>query len=174
MVMRLSNIRALLTQVSLVLCVVFCSHGARANGIVGDFNYDGLIDVVDADLMTDEIAAGTNLLSFDLTSDGSVDLADLDNWFGHYSSYSGVPLAIALVDVNFDTVNTAADYMTIQFNLLSTSSSFSDGDLNATGIVDTADLDLYMSRGGVVPEPSTLSVLLLGSIVVRKRKALRI
>jgi DNA-binding beta-propeller fold protein YncE len=45
-----------------------------------DFNNDGLIDCVDVDSLVTEIAAGTNNLSFDLTSDGFVNVADLDEW----------------------------------------------------------------------------------------------
>ena len=171
--MRLFNIKTALTAIASTLFALCLSHTAQANGLFGDFNYDMIVDIADADLMTGEIAAGTNAVAFDLTDDGVVDLGDLDSWFSYYSTFSGVPLAIALVDVDFSGSNTAWDYHIIQSNLLSSSSSFSDGDLNASGLVDTVDLNLYISRGGVVPEPSTVSVLLLGGLLARRRRALK-
>ncbi|HER35406.1 MAG TPA: hypothetical protein ENO19_08080, partial [Halothiobacillaceae bacterium] len=124
-----------------------------------DFNGDGLLNANDADLMTDVISAGTNDVSFDLNGDGVVDLSDLDIWFWLYSVASGVTPDVALVDVNFDTLNNLTDYMILLNNRGMSSSRWTDGDLNATGTVDNADLTLYMVRGGVGPGLVTQGVV---------------
>ena len=55
---------------------------ARLNTVLGDpdFNNDGQLNCTDIDALVAEIAAGTNSSLFDLTGDGLVDIADLDEW----------------------------------------------------------------------------------------------
>ena len=129
----------------------------------GDFDRDGSLGSLDVDALTLEIAAGTNNVTFDLNGDGLVDLSDIDVWFPLYSANAGVPLAIALVDVDFNGLNNVADYLLIQTNLNLPSPRFTDGDLNADGFVSASDLALYTVRGGLVPnsvpEPTTLVLL---------------
>ncbi len=45
-----------------------------------DFNHDTLIDCADINALTTEIAAGTHNLTYDLTGDGLVTIADRDAW----------------------------------------------------------------------------------------------
>jgi hypothetical protein len=135
-----------------------------------DFSQDGLLNEVDVNLLTAEIAAGTSNLVFDVNVDGAVNADDLDGWFPLYSTESGVPLATALVDVNFDTVNTIADFQIIQSNLLVATTDFTAGNLNADSLVDVSDRNLYIIRGGVVPEPATLVLTALGLLAVAGRR----
>ena len=46
--------------------------------VTTDFNGDGVLNCTDIDALVAEIAAGTNISLFDLTGDGLVDIADLD------------------------------------------------------------------------------------------------
>ncbi len=134
---------------------------ARAFG--ADINADGLINEFDVNLLTGGIATGSGDPALDVNLDGNVDTFDLDDWFNAYSFESGVPLAIALVDVDFDQVNTIADLQIIEANLGVFTTNFTDGNLFPDTLVDSVDRDLYVSRGGiVVPEPASGLLVLLG------------
>ncbi len=161
-------IRTAICAVSFSFLFLFCLPPAQAGGVspllVGDIDMDGDIDDVDVNLLTAEVEAGTGDFLFDINGDGLVDLFDLDEWFVIYSSDSGVPLSTALVDVNFDKANTAADFQIIQSNLSQSITDLTGGNLlpDGSGLVNQIDLDLYISRGGVVPEPSALLLAGLG------------
>jgi len=149
---------------TLTALVFLGAQSVLATALTGDFDFDGDIDSVDVNLLTAEIESGFHDPTFDVDGDGLVTLPDLDEFFLFYSAESGVPLAIALVDINFDKVNTVADYQILQTNLSALTTDFTSGNLNADSSVDTADRSLYLSRGGVVPEPMG-STLVLAAIV---------
>jgi hypothetical protein len=161
--MRLRDSEMFVFLFILTVLLLPVAHTARAVPLyAADFDANGALDSGDVNLLTAEIAAETNDPSFDLNDDGLVDTLDLDDWFSAYSDFSSVPLSTALVDVNFDTTNTVADFQIIQVNLLITTTNFTDGNLNADHWVDSLDRDLYIARGGVVPEPSTLLLAAIG------------
>ena len=138
--------------------VFSCADTALAvPALVGDFDSDADLDGDNADLLTAENAAATHDFNFDVDGDSLVNLVDLDLWFPLYSTESGVPLATALVDIDFSMVNEVADFQIIQSNLSVATTNFTDGNLNADSVVDVADRNFYISRGGVVPEPATLT-----------------
>ena len=136
----------LLTSV-LMAAVIFTSVSATAlAGPVGDFDADGGVNGADANILADGIATGTIQNWFDMDGSGSINPADLDYWFLYYSIDSGVPLATALVDINFDGLNTLADFQVIQSHLAVATTQVTQGNLYADGIVDATDMDLYISR----------------------------
>ena len=142
---------------------------------IADFNGDGIVDSTDVNLLTTEISAGSNTLSFDINSDGLVNLIDLDDWFPIYSvDNGGVPdVSTARVDINFDLSNTLLDLLVIQNNQSLVSSLFTSGDINADGVVNGLDITRYVSLGGVVPVPAALWLFgsgLLGLIGMARRK----
>lgn len=160
--MKVSAVRSII--VVLALCLI-SSPVIAIPSMVGDVNEDGELNSLDADLITMAIAAGGSGPIGDITGDGVVTLLDLDVFFENYSSFNGVPLAVALVDVNFDMVNTSADYYIIRNNQGLPLTAFTAGNLLVDGFVNAADLSLYLSRGGVIPEPAT-GLLLAGLILV--------
>ena len=159
---------AKITAVYVIAIMVLASSGLAGSGppLIGDFNADGDINGFDVNLLAAEIATGTDDPLLDVNLDGAVDTVDLDQWFLNYSIQSGVPLTVALVDVNFDTVNTLADFQIIQANLSIATTDFTDGNLLPDGLVNYADRDLYINRGGVVPEPSAVVFAGLGFLAL--------
>jgi hypothetical protein len=170
---RISYVALLLmTAVFTVVGLACCEQAMATAAAMGDVDLDGDLDADDANLLTAGIAAGSMDLNLDVDFNGVVDSADLDLFFSSYSSENGIPLATALVDVNFDTVNTSADYDIIFNNQGLASTAFTAGNLFVDFGINSLDLNLYLSRGGVVPEPGTicmaLSAMLLG--LSRKRR----
>ena len=159
---------ALIAAIHTTVILVLASPGLAGIGppLLGDFNADGEINRFDVNLLTAEIASGTDDPFLDVNLDGTVNTVDLDQWFLNYSFESGVPLTVALVDVNFDLVNTLADFQIIQANLSIATTDFTDGNLLPDGLVNYADRDLYISRGGLVPEPSAMVLTGLGFLVL--------
>ncbi len=147
--------------------------------VPGDFNGDGVIDVVDVNLLSEAIRAGSQDAQFDLDGSNSVELDDLSNliheklntWYGD-----------ANLDGEFATrdlvqVLEAGKYETQE------SAGWAEGDWNADGIFGTGDLVMALDDGGyergprgdaaAVPEPSGWLLLLMGLVPGLRRHLTR-
>ena len=104
---------------------------ARLNTVLGDpdFNNDGQLNCTDIDALVAEIAAGTNSSLFDLTGDGLVDIADLDEWRvqgGAANLPSGNPYLPG--DANLDSAVDASDFNIWNSHRLSQTPAWCAGD----------------------------------------------
>ncbi|MFV2070420.1 MAG: dockerin type I domain-containing protein, partial [Pirellulales bacterium] len=99
-----------------------------------DFNGNFLLDVGDIDLLRQEIQAGSNGATFDLTQDGAVDFSDLENFVTQkFRTFFG--------DVNLDARVDRSDLAQLQRGLGTEGGvSWADGDLDGDDRVTTSDL----------------------------------
>lgn len=140
-----------------------------------DFSGDGAFNTMDLDLLFDEIDAGNNDASFDLTSDGSVDVDDVSDWLSQVGTVKGYSDTILPGDIDLNGIVDAADLNVVGLNWQSTTpAGWSQGDFNNDEIVDASDLnDLALNwrsditgLAAAVPEPSGLSLLLTATIAI--------
>lgn len=149
--------------------------------VVGpDFNMDGLLNCLDVDGLTMVIAAGTNNPMFDLTGDGFVNSADLNQWLsdaGDVNIGPGRPYKYG--DATLDGVVDGSDFGVWNSNKFTAVAKWCSGDFNADGSVDGSDFGLWNSNKftasdgtSVVPEPLTWSCwvgCVLALVAVRRR-----
>ncbi len=110
----------------------------------GDFNDDGLYDLLDIDALVAEIAAGTHQAVFDLTGDSLVDLADRDAWLAEAGGVNlGLGLRYLLGDANLDGVVDTSDFNLWNAHKFTAVAAWSQGDFNADGVVDTSDFNIW-------------------------------
>lgn len=150
----------------------------RIAGIVrhADFNTDGLLNCLDVDDLVMEIVAGTNSPLFDLTRDGVVDAADLDEWLvqgGAVNLPAGNPYLAG--DANLDGVVDGSDFVVWNANKFTATAAWCDADFNADGVVDGSDFLVWNAHKfmtspspSAVPEPGTgvlacVALVLLGT-----------
>ena len=147
-----------------------------SNNLEGDYDNSGELDTADLDLQAIEISDRTNNLAFDLTGDGFVNGQDREEWV--------VSLANTWFgDADLDGVFNTSDFVTVfQAGRFETgeSASWTQGDWNGDRRFTSADFVKAFQDGGfeqgartgaLVPEPSTLGILLtglLGLLVVRR------
>jgi hypothetical protein len=86
-------------------------------------------------------------------------------------------------DANLDGAVTSADFSQVSANFNATDKVWTDGDYNYDGVVNALDFNLLASNfgspipssglGSLVPEPTTLGILLAGTLAlgVRRRRA---
>ncbi len=123
----------------LLLCVLFLSSNTlRAND--GDFNGDSVWDVADLDALVEEIADGSNDSAFDLTGDGTVNLADRDRWLSVAAMANGYGNSYLAGDTDLDGDVDIFDLLSFRQNYNLPIAQWSAGDFNASGIVNIFDL----------------------------------
>lgn len=148
--------------------------------VVGDFIRDGALGSDDVDALVGEIVAGTNESMFDLTADGAVNSADLDQWLSEASTHNGFSEAYLHGDSNLDGSVDATDLNNLALSWQQDVERWSGGDFDADGRVDVADLNkLALNwRGSIlaaaadnspVPEPSTLFLTVVGLTLACRR-----
>ena len=130
----------------------------------GDFDGDGDYSCSDVDALVSEIVAGENGSMFDLTGDGTVDSADLDEWLaeaGENEIASGNPYLDG--DANLDGFVDGSDFNIWNANKFTSNASWCSGDFNADGSIDASDFNQWNSNRfrssdhvAAVPEPSAL------------------
>ena len=144
----------------------------------GDFNQDGAFDCADIDALVADIAAGTGDLTFDVTGDGVVDAADLDQWLTNAADANGLAGPYLDGDANLDGVVDTSDFNLWNTNKLTSTPAWCSGDFNADGFVDVSDFNIwnlnkFQTSGMVatVPEPSTgcLAFFAIAGVLARKR-----
>ena len=157
------------------------SDGVFLQGLLGDFDGSGVLDVADIDLLTQQSASAGNNATFDLTDDGLVNAADVNEWIRsaeHFFSWVGD----ANLDGQFDTTDlvrvlSAGKYETGQ------AAVWSEGDFNGDGFFNTSDLIAALSDGGYeqgsrtaanfVPEPTPLWPLIFVTLLATPHLRLR-
>jgi hypothetical protein len=172
------------------------SHGLTIvdGTISGDFNGDGAYDCLDIDDLTAAIAGGMNDLTYDMNSDGNVNLDDRDEWLavaGAQNLPSGNPYLPA--DANLDGVVDGVDFITWNSHRFTDDDAFCNGDLNADGFVDGSDFTIwnefkfqssdsmqtplqagftrpFEASPTAVPEPSTCVIMLCGVLLAAGRR----
>jgi Calx-beta domain len=113
----------------------------------GDFNHDGLYNCTDINLLVAQVASGSGNLSFDLTSDGQVNSADVTAWLaqaGAINLPSGNPYRVG--DANLDGVVDGSDFGIWNSNKFTSGGGWCGGDFNADGVTDGSDFGLWNSN----------------------------
>ena len=157
---------------SLVLSVI----ATRA----GDFNGDGVFDCTDVNALVLRIADRSHHEDFDLTGDGLVDAADLQEWLvigGEHnpSITGGNPFLPG--DANLDGFVDAGDFNIWNANKFTHSAAWCNADFNADGAIDAGDFNVWNANKftasnefETVPEPSALALLLSAALIGRRRR----
>ena len=140
----------------------------------GDIDGDGVIGGDDADDLVAGIASGSSDLTFDLTGDGLVDIADLDQWLvvaGAANLPSGNPYLYG--DASLDGVVDVSDFNAWNSNKFTATAAWTMGDFNADGVIDASDFNrwngnkfLSSDAPSMVPEPSTGTLLLFALTLI--------
>ena len=111
----------------------------------GDFDLDGDLDHADLDMLVANIALGpTDPVTFDLTGDGFVSLADRDLWLA-FAGLTNLPITspYRIGDANLYGLVDAADFDVWTQNRFTHVAAWSSADFNADGAVDLADLHIW-------------------------------
>jgi hypothetical protein len=164
------------TPVSAVLGidnVMLIGPGGRS-----DFNFDGMVDVQDIDLLLGEVAAQSKSLRFDRSGDDVVNQDDI-----LYVVTRADELNSYIGDANLDGEFSSADLVLVlaggQYeDDVPLNSTWETGDWNGDREANTGDLVFALQEGGyelgprggpvaaVVPEPASCALILLGSLLL--------
>jgi len=146
-----------------------------------DFDDDLDCDVSDLNAMLLEgpIAGGVTVTpgvndAFDLTGDGEINLADLDEWLAVAGTANGFASPYKLGDATLDGVVDGQDFLVWNGSKFSQSLQWDNGDWNGDGFVDGQDFLLWngnkFSSSVAVPEPGWAAAILLGLISIIGRR----
>lgn len=146
--------------------------------MLGDFSDDLSLGCEDVDALVAEIAGGGMDLQFDLTDDGFVDTADLDEWLEVAGTFN-VGGAYLPGDANLDGAVDGLDFLEWNDNKFTSTAAWCSGDFTADGIVDGQDFLVwnahkFMSSDAMaaVPEPTSQLLLMaaIGLVALARRK----
>ena len=144
----------------------------------GDFDNDGVLTAADIDRLSTAIRDSSTDSAFDLTGDGTVDLADHSRWVTDLKhTWTGD----ANLDGEFNSGDLILVFQAARYEV-GENAGWSEGDWTADGRFDTSDLIAAFTEAGygtgpatagvaAVPEPtagSPLAALLAGLILTRQ------
>jgi len=151
-----------------------------AFALAGDFDGDGDWDIDDVNglLAIGPISSGVTVDGsndqFDLTDDGMINLADLDEWLAVAGTENGFASPYKLGDATLDGVVDGQDFLVWNGSKFSQSLQWDNGDWNGDGFVDGQDFLLWngnrFSSSVAVPEPGWAAAILLGLISIIGRR----
>ena len=153
-----------------------CDFDGNTSCDIGDLN---------ALLLIGPLAAGVSVVpgendAFDLTSDGTIDTADVNQWLADAASRNGFAAPYLDGDSNLDGTVNAADLNNLALNWNDDVLLWSAGDFTADGKVNAADLNALALNwrqsipaasavGMAVPEPSTWFLTFFGLALIWRR-----
>ncbi len=108
-----------------------------------DFDNDGNYDCDDVDALVEQIALGPYDPTFDLNSDSTLDVADLEFWLAAAAGHNGLGSPYRFGDANLDGGVDVSDFNVWNANKFSNIPAWCSGDFNADGVVDISDFNLW-------------------------------
>jgi hypothetical protein len=143
--------------------------------LLADFNGDLSLNIPDIDLLTENVATGTNDPVFDITGDSLVDLADVERWL-EIAGRTNLPSRRSYLfgDANLDARVNSADLGHVGINWQQDTSGWSQGDFNGDGRVDVGDLNmlgLNWVQDASEPAKAALSALPVETLSTRLPRA---
>ncbi len=137
-----------------------------AEGIVGDFNLNGELDLPDVNMLNGEIAAGSHDQTFDLNDDDLVNGLDLNVWV---KDLRNTWFGDANLDSEFNSGDLVAVFAAGKYEV-DLEAGWDEGDWNGDVRFNSGDLVAAFSDGGyeqgprnemnVVPEPTSFAMLI--------------
>ena len=145
-----------------------------SQGLPGDFDGSGVLDVADIDMLSATVRAGTNDPAFDLNDDNTVDHEDRSTWvIGLKNTWFG--------DSNLDGEFNSGDFVAVfsagEFeDAVDGNSTWATGDWNGDGDFTTTDFVIAFSDAGfevgqraaavqAVPEPNGSAVAYISLLI---------
>lgn len=147
-----------------------------------DFNNDFNVNVLDVDSLVGEIVAGKHGGLFDLTGEGIVDDADLNQWLSDAAAHNGFDQEYLAGDSNLDGKVDSIDLNNLALNWRRDDiARWSAGDFTANGRVGSDDLNelalnwrqsipMASPVSAPVPEPSALLLTVVGLALAWRRR----
>ncbi|MCA9171970.1 MAG: hypothetical protein KDB23_30095 [Planctomycetales bacterium] len=168
----------LLTPAGLALLTATIDYalGLAPQGVVGDYDGSGALDVADANLLTQQIASGGADSKFDANKDGTVDSSDISSWIHDIKK-----TWIGDADLNgeFNSGDFVKVFTSGKFEL-DLDAVWEDGDWNGDGRFNSGDFVSAFQDGGyeqglraavsAVPEPGCLGLGLLTLLPWARRR----
>ena len=142
--------------------------------LIGDFDNSGALDLPDVNMLNNEIAGGTNNAAFDLTGDGTVDIADLKNWV---SDQRKTWVGDANLDNEFNSSDLVVVFAAGQFEL-DADAGWEQGDWTGDRRFNSSDLVAAFVDGGfelgpksvaAVPEPHSFAMMMFMALACLAR-----
>jgi hypothetical protein len=147
----------------------------QIKSVYGDFNADGIYNCADINQLTAAIAGGGSVATFDLSGDGQLTLADVDQWRSLAGEVNiGPGKSYLPADANLDTIVDGTDFGIWNSNKFTTTTEWCLGNFNADAVIDGSDFGIWnsnkftMSDGAQVPEPASFWTWLLLAATVRR------
>ena len=144
-------------------------------GMLGDFDFDNILELSDINELVTAIAAGSTDAFYDLTGDSLINGDDLNSWIVDlYGSLPG--------DANLDRAVDGQDFSLWENHRFTASDQWGHGDFDANGIIDVRDFNIWNQHKsqttGIselsLPEPSSCCLAWLAAgIIWSKRRTLR-
>ncbi len=133
----------------------------------GDFDGNGQLDALDVDALSAAIVSGSQILLYDVTGDGVLNVLDLEHWVLNLKR-------TLLGDANLDFVVDGSDFIIWNNHKFTFTTGWTQGDFNADGVVDGIDFFTWNANKFATPNrPSDSRLLgaadtLVGPVPVRQ------
>ncbi len=143
-------------------------------------NVDDLNRLVGLGPIADGITANDQLLRYDLTGDGIINLEDVDAWLAGAADFNGLASPYKYGDANLDGVVDGQDFISWNTHKFDEALNWDEGNFNGDGFIDGVDFILWNSNkftSSAVPEPTCFGllsgVLIIAGALRRSRRPAR-
>ena len=117
---------------------------SRSGNSGGDFDHDGDYDCDDIDALTNAVANGGSLATFDLNGDGNLTLEDVDAWRVEAGAVNlGGNRVYLPGDADLSGFVDGSDFGIWNANKFTVTAAWCSGDFSANGVVDGTDFGIW-------------------------------
>ena len=138
-----------------------------------DFDQNGFCDLADLDLLVEQIATGSGELTLDVTQDGQLNAADINDWLAQASDLDGREYRFG--DINLDGRVSAYDLNVVSKRWQQSATVWTEGDLTGDGFVNAHDLNAVgknwtplAALASPVPEPHAFWLVVCAAVLLER------